>query len=139
MVLILPKMRRYVRTFTDKDNDKDNKMSGSVETFKDNKLTSFHIDDDNLLEKYRTIWTKIKDLQNAELNALIVDDERYIQNKIKTYVDKIYTNFHGLDVSKDDIECKCFTLIYINYLTDYENKNYLQVYLDEYSYRILDR
>ena len=111
MVLILPKMRRYVRTFTDKDNDKDNKMSGSVETFKDNKLTSFHIDDDNLLEKYRTIWTKIKDLQNAELNALIVDDERYIQNKIKTYVDKIYTNFHGLDVSKDDIECKCFKLI----------------------------
>ena len=123
MVLILPKMRRYVRTFTDKDNDKDNKMSGSVETFKDNKLTSFHIDDYNLLEKYRTIWTKIKDLQNAILNSLLVDDERYKQNKIKTYADKIYTNFHSLDVSKDDRECKCFTLIYINYLTDYENKN----------------
>ena len=31
---------------------------------------SFHIDDKNLLEKYKTIWTKIEDLENIELNVL---------------------------------------------------------------------
>ena len=38
-------------------------MSGYVKTFEDksNKLVSFCIDDDKLLEKYKTIWTKIED------------------------------------------------------------------------------
>ena len=44
-------------------------MSGYVKTFKDksgaksknNKLMSLHIDDDKLLEKYKTVWPKIED------------------------------------------------------------------------------
>ena len=28
---------------------------------KNNKLMSFHIDDEKLLKKYKTIWTKIED------------------------------------------------------------------------------
>ena len=40
-------------------------MSGHVKTFKVedkiNKLMSFRIDDEKLLEKYKAIWTKIKD------------------------------------------------------------------------------
>ena len=35
------------------------------------------IDHDKLLEKQKTIWTKIEDLKNIELGALPVDD-RYI-------------------------------------------------------------
>ena len=38
-----------------------------------NKLMSLHIDDDNLLEKYKTIWTKVEDLK---LDALPVFDEK---------------------------------------------------------------
>ena len=74
-------MSGYVRTFMDKDKNKSNK------------LKSFHIDDDTLLEKYKTIWAKIEDLENIELNALPVYDDRYIKTKIKTYVNKVYTNF----------------------------------------------
>ena len=33
---------------------------------------SFHLDDDKLLEKYKTIWIKIGDLQNIELNTLFI-------------------------------------------------------------------
>ena len=44
------------------------KMSGYVKTFKvkkgNNKLMSFRIDDEKLLEKYKPIWTKIEDLKN---------------------------------------------------------------------------
>ena len=44
MVLILTKMSRYVKTFK-KDGDKD----------QNNKLLSFCINDEKLLEKYKTI------------------------------------------------------------------------------------
>ena len=60
VVLVMPKKSGYVRTFKVKDGDKN----------KNNKLTSFRIDDETLLEKYKTVWTKIEDLKNIELNAL---------------------------------------------------------------------
>ena len=55
----------------------------------------FRIDDEKLLEKYKTIWTKIEDFKNIELDAL---PYRYIKTKIRTYGDKIYANFRGLNV-----------------------------------------
>ena len=49
LVLILPKMSRYVKTFKQKNN----------------RLVPLRIDDENekLLKKYETIWTKIEDLK----------------------------------------------------------------------------
>ena len=61
-------MSKYVRTFKDKDGDKDKNK---------NKKMSFSKDDYNLLGKYKTIWIKIEDLQNIELNDLPVYDQRY--------------------------------------------------------------
>ena len=49
----------YVKTFKVKDGNKD----------ENNKLMSFRIDDEKLLEKYKAIWTRIEDLKNIELNA----------------------------------------------------------------------
>ena len=49
LVLILPKMSGYVETF---------KVEDRV-----NKLLSFRIDDEKLLEKYEAIWTKTEDLK----------------------------------------------------------------------------
>ena len=45
LILILPKMNRYVKTFKVKDGDKDKKS----------KLMPFLIDDDKLLEKYQAV------------------------------------------------------------------------------------
>ena len=45
LVLMMPKMSGYVKTFKVKDVDKD----------KNNKLMSFHIDDEKLLEKCKII------------------------------------------------------------------------------------
>ena len=64
LVLILAEMSEYVKTFKVKDGDKD----------KNNKLMSFRIDDDNLLERYKSTSTKIEDFKNIELNALPVYD-----------------------------------------------------------------
>ena len=49
---------------------------------KNKKLLSFSIDGEKLLEKYKTIWTKIEDLKNIELDALPVYDDRSM--KVKT-------------------------------------------------------
>ena len=52
---------------------------------------SFCIDNEKLLEKYKTTQAKIEDLKIIELNALPVYDNTYIKTKIRTYVDKVYT------------------------------------------------
>ena len=80
LVLILTKMSGYVKIFKNKDEDKD----------KNNKLMSFCTDDEKLLEKSKTIWTKIEDLKNIKLNALPVYADRYIKTKTRTYNDKVY-------------------------------------------------
>ena len=58
------------------------KISGYVKKIKVedkiNKLVSFLIDDDMLLEKYKSIWTKTENLRNIELNALPVYDDKCI-------------------------------------------------------------
>ena len=36
------------------------------------------MDDKKRLEKYKATWTKIEDLKNIELYALLVYDDRYI-------------------------------------------------------------
>ena len=56
LILILSKTNGYVRKF--KDNDEDKNMNY--------KLMSSSIDNDKLLEKYKIILTRIKDLQNSD-------------------------------------------------------------------------
>ena len=71
LILIMPKMSGYVKTFKVKEGEKD-------ET---DKLMSFHKEDEKILEKYTAIWAKIEDLKNIELNTLPVYDDRYIKIK----------------------------------------------------------
>ena len=66
--------------------------------------------------------TKIEDLKNIELNALPAYDDKCIKTKIRTYGDKVYTNFWGLNVLQDYIEFESFTVISIHSLLVYENK-----------------
>ena len=63
---------------------------------------------------------------------------RYIKTKIRTFGDKGYTNFRSLNV-QDDIECEAFTVIYIDSLFVYRHKYYLQVYLDNCVYIIVNK
>ena len=50
-----------------------------------------------LLEKYKAIGNKIEDLKNIKLKILPVYNDRYKKPKIRTYGDKVYTNFRGLN------------------------------------------
>ena len=97
---------------------------------KNNRVMSLHIADDKLLQIYKTIWTKIKDLKNNELDALLVYEGRYKKVKVGAYGNKVYTNFRVLNVLENGAECESFTVISIDSLRIYENKYYLEVYLE---------
>ena len=120
-------MSEYVTTFKVKYEDTD----------KNNKLMSFGTDDEKLLEKYKAIWTKIEDFKKIKLNALLPYDDRYIKTKIRTYGDKVYVC--GLNMSEDDLELEAFTVISIDSLLVYDIEYYLQVYLDNCTYKIVNK
>ena len=73
------------------------------------------------------------------MNIFPVYDVRYIKIKIRTYGDKVYASFRDLNVPQDNAEWESFTIVSIDSLLVYENKCYLQVYLDNFSHRILDK
>ena len=89
-------------------------------------------------KKHKAIWTKIKDLKNIKLNALPVYGDKY-KSKIRTYGDKVYTNFRGLNVPEDDMKCEFVTVISIDSLLAYNKKYYMQVYLDSCAYKIVNK
>ena len=125
LVLIMPKMSGYVKTFKVKEGN--------------NKVMSFRMNDEKLLEKYKAIWTEIEDLKNMKLNALPVYDVRSIKTKIRTFGDKVYTSFRDLNVLEDGIECESFNIISIDSLLVYDKKYYLQVYLDNCAYKSVNK
>ena len=63
----------------------------------------------------------------------------YIKNKTRIYGDKVYTNFPDLNVPEDDIECESFKAISIDSLLVYDKKYYLQVFLDNCPYKIVNK
>ena len=97
-------------------------MSGYIKTIKikdkNSKLMSFLIDGEKLLEKYKAISTK---------------------TEVEMYGHKIYTNLYGLNVPEDDPKFKSFTVISIDSLLVYDNKYYLQIYLDSCAYKIVSK
>ena len=56
-----------------------------------------------------------------------------------TYGDKDYCNIRVLNMPEDDVQCEYFTVISIDSLLVYENKYYLQVYLDNFTHKIVDK
>lgn len=48
------------------------RMNGFARTFKENKLISFHIDDERRWKKFKTIWSEIEKLEGFELSTLRV-------------------------------------------------------------------
>ena len=53
-------MSRYVKAFKVKHRDKD----------KNSKLMSFRTDDEKLLGKFKTIWTKTEDLKKYSIQCI---------------------------------------------------------------------
>ena len=63
-------------------------------------------------------------------------DKEYIKTKVKEYDDVIKTNFLDNDVPKENKHYTCIACITIHSVMTMDQKNYLQVYLEECKYKI---
>ena len=113
-------------------------MIGYVKSFDSNKTMSFKFGDNKLLKKYNKIWGKINNLMNIEFDSEPVygDNDKYIKIKIKTYEDRVNTNFQSKKVHKENALCKCLSLIMLDFVIRVNKKYYPQTLLEECEYAL---
>ena len=65
---------------------------------------SFKVNHDRLLKKYTKIWGKVNILMNIEFDSepIYDDNDKYIKAKIKSYRDKVNTNFQGKKIPNEN-------------------------------------
>ena len=112
-------------------------MSGYLKYFEtEKKNMSFIIKDDSMLDKYNEIWDEIKETLNIKFHGMPVYDEKHIKVKVREFNGVIKTNFLGDKIPKENVHYTCIACITIDSVMKMENKNYLQVYLEECKYKI---
>ena len=122
----LPQMIGYVKDVKNNNN-------------KDGKRMSFKVSDKKLLKNYNKIWEKISNLLNKEFDSEPVygDNNKYIWTRIKSYGDKINTNFQDKKMQKENESYKCLSLIMLEFVIKGQNKKYYpQTVLKECKYEI---
>ena len=109
-----------------------------VKHFDSNKTMPFKVSDNKLLKKYKKIWKKVGNRLNIEFDSEPVydDEDKYIKTKIKTYGDKVNTNFQGQKVPKENASYKCTSLVMLDSVIRVNKKYYPQTLLEECKYAI---
>ena len=113
-------------------------MVGYIRHFDSNKAMSFKASDKELLKKYTKICERVSSLMNMKFDSepIYGDNNKYIKTKIKSYGDEINTNFQGKNIPKENVLCKCLSLIMLDSVIKASKKYYLQTLLEEYKYEI---
>ena len=115
-------------------------MNGYIKSLANRgKNMSFKIEDESVYLKYFKIWNKIKDILNIKLQSQPIYDEKYIKTKVKTFNNSVNTLFQGNEISKERINYVCISAICISSVLRVDKKNYPQVYLEQWKYKIKKR
>ena len=111
---------------------------GYVKCFYSNKIMYFKVIDDKLFKKYTKIWARVSSLMNIELDSEPVygDNDKYVNTKIKSYGDKINTNFQCKQIPKENASYKCLPLIILDSVVRVNKKYYLQTLFEKCKYTI---
>ena len=97
LYIILPQMSGYKKYF---ENGGEN--------------MSFMVKDDNMLDKYKKIWDKIKEKLDIKFHSIPVYDKTYIKDKVREFDGKIETNILDNEVQKENINYTCIACITID-------------------------
>ena len=100
-------------------------MIGYVKHFDSNKTMSFMVIDNKLLKKYTEIWERVSS------EPVYSDNDKYIKRKIKSYGDKVNTNFQGNKIPKENAPYKCLSLIMLDSAIRVNKNYYPQTLLEE--------
>ena len=99
---------------------------------------SFKANDDRLLNKYTKIQERVSSLMNIKFDneAVYDDNDKYIEAKLKSYRDKVNTDFQGNKIPKESASCKCLSLIMLDSVVRANKRYYYQTLLKEWKYKI---
>ena len=113
-------------------------MSGYIKYFENGgKNMSFVMKDDDVLDKYNEIWSKIKNRLNIKFHSMPVYDEKYIKSTIRQFNGVVKTKFLGDEMPKENVHYVCIACITIDSVMRIKKKkNYTQVCLEECKYKI---
>ena len=120
-------------------------MTGYVNIFEDgNRKMSFLADNTNeFLEKYMTIWEKISNLIHKNFDSNPVYKDKYVNTKIRSYNNDIFTNFHNIDnknkLPEENKLYKCLSLISLDSIIKIDKKYYQETLLQECVYKVINR
>ena len=90
----------------------------------------FLIEDDNLLEKYNTIWDEVSAAIKKEFDSEPVYNKEYLQTKVKSHGDEV-TGFYDKKNLKVDSNHTCLAVISLDFALKKDDNHYPQVFLKE--------
>ena len=101
-------------------------MIGYVKHFDSNKTMSFKVSDNKLFQTYTKIWERVSNLMDKKFDSKPIDcdNDKYIKTKIKSYEDRITTNFQGKKIPKENASYKCLSLIVLDFVIRVNKKYY---------------
>ena len=99
-------------------------------------ISSFKINDKQLLKKYNQIRKQVETLQKTKFDSKPVygDDDKYIKTKLVMHGDSMFTNFQGKKIPKEKPSCKCLSLIMLDSVIKEKKKYYPQTLLEDCKY-----
>ena len=74
---------------------------------------------------------KVKNILKKEFVSEPVYNEKYLKTKVKSYNEKINTNFHDNKIPKEGSEFTCLSVILIDSVFKTGKNYYAQVFLEE--------
>ena len=80
--------------------------------------------------------TELRRLLRIKFRSMSVYNEKHIKAKVREFNGVIETNFLGEEIPKENVHYACIACITIDSVMKMEKKNYPQVYLEEYKYKI---
>ena len=87
-------------------------------------------------EKYDDIWNVIKYKLNIKFHSEPIYENEYLKVKVREFDGSIKTNFLGNNVPKENTHYTCIACITLDYVLKMGKKNYPQVYLEEFKYKV---
>ena len=85
-------------------------------------------------DKYNEIWNVIKDILGIKFHGERVYEYKYLKAKVTEFDGTIKANFLG-NVLKENMHYTRIACITIDCVMNFDEKNHLQVYLEQCKYR----
>ena len=111
-------------------------MTGYVRKFEGNTIMFFKISDRQLLKNLNQMCKRVEKLLKIEFDSKPVygDNHKYIKTKIKIYAGSMITNFQSKKMPKENVTCKCLSIIMLDSVIKAKKKYYPQTLLEECKY-----